>query len=71
MRMFLFCPIVTAMSLYMALIYGVLYLHFVTIPLLFGSNPVFGLFTYGWTNGNEGLAYLGAGKLNRQIWMNI
>jgi len=45
----------------MALIYGVLYLHFVTIPLLFGSNPVFGLFTYGWTNGNEGLAYLGAG----------
>ncbi|KAF7374920.1 MFS domain-containing protein [Mycena sanguinolenta] len=47
-RMFLFSPIVTAMSLYMALIYGVLYLHF-------------DLFTYGWKNGNEGLAYLGAG----------
>ncbi|KAF7330542.1 MFS domain-containing protein [Mycena venus] len=60
-RMFLFSPIVTAMSLYMALIYGVLYLHFVTIPLLFGPRSIHGLFTYGWKNGNEGLAYLGAG----------
>ncbi|KAF7312275.1 MFS domain-containing protein [Mycena indigotica] len=60
-RMFLFAPIVTAMSLYMAIIYGVLYLHFVTIPLLFGPRAVFGLFTYGWQDGNEGLAYLGAG----------
>ncbi|KAJ6513291.1 major facilitator superfamily domain-containing protein [Mycena sanguinolenta] len=60
-RMFLFSPIVTVMSLYMALIYGVLYLHFVTIPLLFGEKPVHNLFTYGWKNGNEGLAYLGAG----------
>ncbi|KAJ7364004.1 major facilitator superfamily domain-containing protein [Mycena albidolilacea] len=60
-RMFFFSPIVTAMSLYMALIYGVLYLHFVTIPLLFGPRSIHGLFTYGWKNGNEGLAYLGAG----------
>jgi hypothetical protein len=62
--MFFFSPIVTAMSLYMALIYGVLYLHFVTIPLLFGPRSIHGLFTYGWKNGNEGLAYLGAGKLS-------
>ncbi|KAF7316844.1 MFS domain-containing protein [Mycena chlorophos] len=60
-RMFFTAPIVTTMSMYMALIYGVLYLHFVTIPLLFGPSPLFGLFTYGWKNGNEGLAYLGAG----------
>ncbi|KAJ6462602.1 major facilitator superfamily domain-containing protein [Mycena sanguinolenta] len=60
-RMFLFSPIVTAMGLYMALVYGVLYLHLVTIPLLFGPKSISGLFTYGWKNGNEGLAYLGAG----------
>jgi len=60
-RMLLFAPIVTTMSLYMSLIYGVLYLHLVTIPLLFGPRPLFGLSTYGWQNGNTGLAYLGAG----------
>ena len=60
--MILFAPISTAMSFYMALIYGILYLHLVTIPLLFGPVPLYGLFTYGWQNGNEGLAYLGAGK---------
>jgi hypothetical protein len=60
-RMLLFAPVATIMSLYMALIYGVLYLHIVTIPLLFGPVPHFGLFTYRWQDGNEGLAYLGAG----------
>ncbi|CAK5283760.1 unnamed protein product [Mycena citricolor] len=64
-RMFFTAPIVTAMSLYMALIYGILYLHFVTIPLLFGPTPHFGLFTYAWQHGNEGLAYLGAGMFLR------
>ncbi|OCH85958.1 MFS general substrate transporter [Obba rivulosa] len=61
LRMLLFAPISTAMSFYMALIYGILYLHLVTIPLLFGPIPLYGLFTYKWANGNEGLAYLGAG----------
>jgi hypothetical protein len=61
MRMILFAPIVTTMSGYMALIYGVLYLHLVTIPLLFGPHPLYGLFSYRWQGGNEGLAYLGAG----------
>ncbi|KAI0320184.1 major facilitator superfamily domain-containing protein [Amylostereum chailletii] len=61
LRMLLFAPVVTTMSIYMALIYGILYLHLVTIPLLFGPESQYGLFTYGWRNGNEGLAYLGAG----------
>lgn len=61
LRMLLFAPIATTMSLYMSLIYGVLYLHLVTVPLLFGPIPQDGLFTYGWKNGNDGLAYLGAG----------
>ncbi|KZT09238.1 MFS general substrate transporter [Laetiporus sulphureus 93-53] len=61
-RMLLFAPIVTTMALYMALIYGILYLHIVTIPLLFGPTPLYGLFTYRWHDGNEGLAYLGAGS---------
>ncbi|KAI0916858.1 hypothetical protein AcW1_007807 [Taiwanofungus camphoratus] len=60
-RMLLFAPIVTTMAMYMSLIYGVLYLHLVTIPLLFGPVPLYGLFTYGWKGGNEGLAYMGAG----------
>ncbi|KAH8104012.1 major facilitator superfamily domain-containing protein [Cristinia sonorae] len=61
LRMLLFAPAVTAMSLYAAVIYGISYLHLVTIPLLFGPTPQYGLFTYRWHNGNTGLAYLGAG----------
>ncbi|EMD31212.1 hypothetical protein CERSUDRAFT_163295 [Gelatoporia subvermispora B] len=60
LRMLLFSPIASVMSLYMALIYGLMYLQLVTIPLLFDATPVFGLFTYGWHDGNEGLAYLSA-----------
>ncbi|KAI0923194.1 hypothetical protein AcV7_005778 [Taiwanofungus camphoratus] len=60
-RMLFLAPIVTTMALYVSLVYGVLYLHIVTIPLLFGPVPLYGLFTYGWQGGNEGLAYMGAG----------
>lgn len=42
-------------------IYGILYLYLVTIPLLYGPDPVFGLFSYGWQHGLTGLAYLGPG----------
>ena len=42
-------------------IYGVFYLFATTIPLLYGPTPTYGLFTYGWSTGNEGLAYLGIG----------
>lgn len=60
--MLFLAPIVTTMALYVSLVYGVLYLHIVTIPLLFGPVPLYGLFTYGWQGGNEGLAYMGAGE---------
>jgi multidrug resistance protein len=43
-------------------IYGILYLHLITILLLFGPTEMHGLFTYKWTNGTTGLAYLGAGS---------
>lgn len=42
-------------------ILGILYLHLITIPLLYGPTPVYGLFSYQWQNGLTGLAYLGAG----------
>ncbi|CAE6453674.1 unnamed protein product, partial [Rhizoctonia solani] len=42
------------LSLYMAIIYGLLYLMFVTFPTLFAS-------VYGWGPGIAGLAYLGLG----------
>ncbi|OCH87210.1 MFS general substrate transporter [Obba rivulosa] len=60
LRMLFFAPISTIMSLYMALVYGMLYLMLVTIPLLFGPAPLYGLFTYRWQGGNEGLSYLSA-----------
>ncbi|KAF8512087.1 MFS general substrate transporter [Hysterangium stoloniferum] len=42
------------LSLYMALIYGYLYLMFTTFPMLFSE-------VYGWGPGVSGLAYLGPG----------
>ena len=66
LRMLFFAPAVTAMSLYVAIIYGITYLHLVTIPLLFGPSSEYGLFTYRWLHGNTGLAYLGAGTFDMQ-----
>ncbi|OCH92437.1 MFS general substrate transporter [Obba rivulosa] len=60
LRMLLFSPIAIVMSLYMALIYGLMYLQLVTIPLLFDATPLYDLFTYGWPDGHVGLAYLSA-----------
>jgi hypothetical protein len=60
--MLIFSPVVTTMSIYMFLVYGILYLQIVTIPLLFGPEPLYGLFTYQWKDGNEDLAYLGPGR---------
>jgi len=42
------------LSLYMAIIYGIMYLMFVTFPTVYGE-------TYGWSTGIAGLAYLGPG----------
>jgi len=60
-RLLFTAPICTFMSLYLALIYGVLYLHLITVTLLFGPLSLYGLFSYHWTHGTVGLAYLGAG----------
>ncbi|PQE26246.1 hypothetical protein CJF30_00000981 [Rutstroemia sp. NJR-2017a BBW] len=42
-------------------IYAILYLHLITITLLFSDRSFYGLFSYHWTGGTVGLAYLGAG----------
>lgn len=42
-------------------IFGTIYLHLVTLPLLYGPESFYGLFSYRWQHGTTGLAYLGAG----------
>ncbi|KAK3398802.1 major facilitator superfamily domain-containing protein [Sordaria brevicollis] len=54
-------PVCTAMSLYMAVIYGILYLHMTTLPLLFSSESLYGLPSYHWPSSLTGLSYLGVG----------
>lgn len=47
-------PIVLLLSIYMAVVYGLLYLFFTTIPSVFRNQ-------YGFSTGLSGLAYLGIG----------
>ena len=47
-------PIVFLISLYMAVVYGYVYLLFTTYPRVFEGQ-------YGFTNGSVGLVYLGVG----------
>jgi hypothetical protein len=54
MKMLIFSPIVLFLSLYMALVYGYLYLLFTTITELFEG-------TYHFSDKSAGLAYLGIG----------
>ncbi|EAW08524.1 MFS transporter [Aspergillus clavatus NRRL 1] len=54
MLMFFKSPIVFLLSVYMSLVYGLLYLFFTTIPAVFTAQ-------YGFTTGLSGLAYLGIG----------
>lgn len=53
-RMLLFSPIVFLLSLYMAVVYGYLYLLFTTITGLFERS-------YGFSQGTAGLSFLGIG----------
>lgn len=53
-KMLLFSPIVLTLSIYMAIIYGYLYLLFTTMTLVFEE-------TYHFSQGNVGLAFLGIG----------
>lgn len=51
----LFCsPIVFLLSLYMAIVYGYLYLIFTAMPILFEQE-------YGFSTGSVGLSYIGIG----------
>jgi len=61
-KLFFLSPICTVCSLYIAVCYGIFYLHLTTIPLLFGSTPRFDLFSYEWPSSITGLAYLGIGS---------
>ncbi|KAF7117689.1 hypothetical protein CNMCM5793_006812 [Aspergillus hiratsukae] len=53
-KMLLFAPIVTIMAVYIALIYGYMYLLFTTFTFIFIDQ-------YGFNSGEAGLAYLGVG----------
>lgn len=47
-------PILFSLSLYMALVYGVLYLDFTAYPIVYGGSR-------GWSMGQSGLSFLGIG----------
>lgn len=53
-KMLLFSPIVGFLSIYMAVVYGYLYLLFTTLTLVFEVQ-------YGFSSGNVGLTFLGIG----------
>ncbi|CEL04915.1 hypothetical protein ASPCAL06039 [Aspergillus calidoustus] len=53
-RMLLFSPIVAAMCIYIAVLYGLLYILFTTFAPVFQGQ-------YGFSSGTSGLAFLGSG----------
>ena len=53
-KMLIFSPIVLVFSIYMAIVYGYLYLIFTTLTLVFEKG-------YGFSQGSVGLTYLGIG----------
>lgn len=53
-KMLIFSPMVILLSLYLALVFGMIYLFFATFPLVFEN-------TYGFSTGIAGLCYLGLG----------
>ncbi|KAH8680681.1 major facilitator superfamily domain-containing protein [Xylariales sp. PMI_506] len=54
LHILIFSPMVMFMGMYMAVVFGMTYLLFVTFPTVYES-------TYGWGVGVSGLAYLGVG----------
>jgi MFS family permease len=63
-KMLLLSPLVFFLSLYLAFAYGLLYLLFTTIPIVFQE-------TYGWSIGTTGLVYLSLGAGNLTGWIII
>jgi MFS family permease len=53
-RMLLFSPIVASMCIYIAVLYGLLYILFTTFTLVFEGQ-------YGFSSGESGLSFLGSG----------
>lgn len=53
-KMLIYSPIVFLLSLYIAIVYGYLYLMFTTFPRVFEDQ-------YGFSDGSVGLSYLGTG----------
>jgi len=53
-KMLILSPIVALMSIYMALVYGIMYLLFTTFTFVFEGN-------YGFSSGNVGLTYIALG----------
>ncbi|OIW33652.1 major facilitator superfamily transporter multidrug resistance [Coniochaeta ligniaria NRRL 30616] len=60
-KMLFLSPLVFFLSLYIAFCYGVLYLLFTTIPIVFEE-------TYGWSVGTTGLVYIALGAGNIVGW---
>lgn len=60
-RMLFTVPICTVLSLYTSLVVGIFFIQLTTLPLLYGPISEFGLFSYKWEHGLDGLAYLGGG----------
>lgn len=54
-------PLVLCLSIYIAFVYGLLYLLFTTVPIVFEE-------TYGWSVGTTGLVYLCLGAGNMCGW---
>ncbi|EAU34772.1 predicted protein [Aspergillus terreus NIH2624] len=52
LRILIFSPIILALSLYMSLVYGIIYILFTTISVVFQG-------VYGFDTGNAGLTFLG------------
>ncbi|EFX03062.1 major facilitator superfamily transporter multidrug resistance [Grosmannia clavigera kw1407] len=63
-KMLFLSPMVFSLSLYIAFVYGVLYLLFTTIPTVFQE-------TYGFNVGLTGLVYLSLGVGNLVGWLGI
>ncbi|KAK1763448.1 major facilitator superfamily transporter multidrug resistance [Phialemonium atrogriseum] len=60
-KMLFLSPLVFSLSLYIAFTYGVLYLLFTTIPVVFETQ-------YGWSVGITGLVYISLGAGNLAGW---
>lgn len=62
LKLMVLSPIVFVLSLYIAFIFGVVYLLYTTIPTVFED-------TYGWDTGETGFPYIALGAGNALAWL--